>query len=61
MQKASLSDLRKVADPVAKRRQFPKKVQTEVLLKSRRRCAYCYGLDGDTTQKEGQIAHIDRD
>ena len=34
---------------------------TEVLVASRRRCALCYGLDGDTTEKEGQLAHVDRD
>lgn len=33
---------------------------TAVLVASKRRCAFCYGLDGDTTDKEGQIAHIDR-
>jgi hypothetical protein len=40
---------------------FPKDIQADVLLVSRRRCAFCYGLDGDTTEKEGQIVHIDRD
>ena len=32
-----------------------------MLVASRRRCALCYGLDGDTTEKAGQIAHVDRD
>jgi hypothetical protein len=36
-------------------------VQTEVLLRSRRRCCICFGLDRDTSMKSGQIAHIDRD
>ncbi len=28
---------------------------------SARRCALCYGFDGDLTRKKGQIAHIDQD
>ena len=43
------------------RRGFTKQVEAEVLVESRRRCALCFGLDGDTTEKEGQLAHIDRD
>lgn len=33
---------------------------TDVLLKSRRRCAMCFGLKRDTEMKSGQIAHLDR-
>ena len=33
---------------------------TNVLLKSRRRCAMCFGLNRDTEMKSGQIAHLDR-
>jgi hypothetical protein len=44
-----------------KRKRFPITVETEVLVVSKRRCAFCFGLDGDTTEKEGQIAHVDRD
>jgi hypothetical protein len=47
--------------PTSSRKQFPATVVTAVLTASRRRCALCYGLDGDTTEKEGQIAHVDRD
>ncbi len=36
-------------------------VQAEVLLKSRRRCCICYGLNRDTAIKQGQIAHLDHD
>ena len=36
-------------------------VVAQVLVASRRRCALCYGLDGDTTEKEGQLAHVDRE
>lgn len=32
-----------------------------VLTESKRRCAFCYGLDGDYSEKSGQVAHIDRD
>ena len=35
-------------------------VQAEVLLKSRRRCCVCYGLNRDTSLKAGQIAHLDQ-
>ena len=45
---------------VATRRTFSAEVETKVFVASRRRCALCYGLDGDTTEKEGQIAHVDR-
>lgn len=44
-----------------RRKPFPTEVVTKVLTASRRRCAFCYGLDGDTTEKEGQIAHVDHD
>lgn len=36
-----------------------KEIQTKVLLKSKRRCALCFGLCNDINIKEGQIAHID--
>jgi hypothetical protein len=36
-------------------------VLTGVLLRSRRRCALCYGLNRELTLKPGQIAHLDRD
>lgn len=35
------------------------KIQTNILTKSRRRCALCFGLEGNTSEKRGQIAHID--
>ena len=43
------------------RKPFSEAGATKVLVASRRRCALCYGLDGDTTEKAGQIAHVDRD
>jgi hypothetical protein len=33
--------------------------QAAVLLKSRRRCCICFGLNRDTSLKQGQIAHLD--
>lgn len=33
----------------------------KVLLKARRRCCICFGLNRDTSIKQGQIAHLDRD
>jgi hypothetical protein len=35
--------------------------QAAVLAECRRRCAICFGLDGDLTRKKGQIAHLDHD
>ena len=32
-----------------------------MLLKSRRRCCICFGLNRDTSLKSGQIAHLDKD
>ena len=46
----------------AKRRSsIPKLIETELLAKSLRRCAYCFVLDRDARAKPGQIAHVDRD
>ena len=40
---------------------IPSETETKVLLRSRRRCAICYGLSHDPSEKRGQIAHLDRD
>lgn len=40
---------------------LPESVETLVLTRSRRRCCICFGLEGDFSQKRGQIAHLDRD
>ncbi|HXG54890.1 MAG TPA: hypothetical protein VNJ03_05875 [Vicinamibacterales bacterium] len=48
-------------NPMPSRKKFPQLIVTALLVASRRRCALCYGIDGDTTEKEGQIAHVDRD
>lgn len=34
---------------------------TDILVRSKRRCALCFGLHGDLSIKDGQLAHIDRD
>lgn len=41
------------------RRQIPKKAIDDLLVKSKRRCALCYMIHGDTTPKIGDIAHIE--
>ncbi|WP_080723239.1 hypothetical protein [Agrobacterium tumefaciens] len=42
------------------RKPLSKSTETDVLVKSRRRCCICYALNRDATIKRGQIAHIDR-
>ena len=43
------------------RRKRNPKADQDVLLKSRRRCCLCFGLNGDLEEKKGQIAHLDGD
>lgn len=40
------------------RKAIPKRLVNELLLKSKRRCALCYSLNGDTTLKAGNIEHV---
>ncbi|WP_373078049.1 hypothetical protein [Fusobacterium varium] len=42
------------------RKSIPTQTKINILTKSKRRCAYCFGLHGDLKVKHGQIAHIDR-
>ena len=42
------------------RKPLPKAIETAILLRSRRRCCICFGLDRDTRLAVGQIAHLDR-
>lgn len=35
--------------------------QADVLLRARRRCCICFGLNRDTSIRQGQIAHLDGD
>ena len=41
------------------RERVPTRVVERILEKSRRRCAFCFGLNGDDTVKRGQIARLD--
>jgi hypothetical protein len=41
------------------RRRILSGVETAVLMKSARRCALCFHLNGDLMEKRGQIAHVD--
>lgn len=43
------------------RKRIASAVEAEVLMKSKRWCALCYGLRGARQEKRGQIAHINRD
>lgn len=36
-------------------------VQADLLLKARRRCALCVGIDGNDSERPGQIAHLNGD
>lgn len=43
------------------RQAIPPTIAARILLLSRRRCALCFGLDRDSSEKRGQIAHLNRD
>lgn len=43
------------------RKPIPVDIETEVLMRSKRRCCLCVGLNGDLSIKQIQIAHIDHD
>lgn len=42
-----------------RRKKIPADIETEALVKSGRRCCFCFGLNGDYTLKKGQITHLD--
>jgi hypothetical protein len=42
------------------RKRIPTDPETSVLTRSRRRCCICFGLNRDTGEKKGQIAHLDQ-
>ncbi|MDD4870596.1 MAG: hypothetical protein PHR77_08545 [Kiritimatiellae bacterium] len=42
------------------RQKAPQQIELQILLRSRRRCAMCFGLEGSTAEVKGQIAHLDR-
>src|SRR6266567_8992503 len=41
------------------RRKISTEAMAAVLIKSARRCCLCFGLNGDFSEKKGQIAHLD--
>ena len=43
------------------RKRIPDETEKEVLVRSGRRCAICFGLKGSLDEVQGQIAHLDRD
>jgi hypothetical protein len=40
---------------------IPEEIQHRIFDRSRRRCAFCTHFNSDWQQKEGQLAHLDRD
>ncbi len=42
------------------RKAISPELQATILRRSRRRCCICFGLNRDTSIKQGQIAHLDR-
>ena len=46
---------------MAPRKSIPLKIQTSFLVRSKRQCCLCVGLNQDYGIKQGQIAHIDKD
>ena len=46
---------------MSKRTKPSSKNETQLFLKSGRRCCICYNLNGDFTEKHGQVAHLNRD
>mgnify|MGYP002784177554 CR=1 FL=1 len=43
------------------RKAISKVTQAGIVIKSKRRCALCVGLDGNTSERLGQIAHLNGD
>lgn len=43
-----------------RRADIPESVTIEVLTACRRRCCLCWALDGDASEKRGQIVHLDQ-
>lgn len=46
---------------MTKRKRISKETETELLVRSRRRCCICFGLNQNLAEKKGQIAHLDGD
>ncbi len=45
---------------MSNRKKPTRKTETDVLVKSRRKCCLCWALDGNQNERLGQIAHLDR-
>jgi hypothetical protein len=45
---------------MTKRPGVPSDIETELFIRSRRRCCICFGLDQSLSVRKGQIAHLDR-
>ncbi len=52
---------RGIDEPVSDRKKIPPETQARILAESRRRCAVCFGLNGDLSRKRGQLAHLGKD
>lgn len=50
----------KSRSPIVSRVVIPPEIRRELLARCLRRCCMCFVLKGDRTEKEGQIAHLDR-
>src|SRR5690242_12780648 len=46
---------------MANRKKIPPAIVADITTESRRRCCICFGLKQDSTEKKGQIAHLDHD
>jgi len=46
---------------MSNRQSIPSSIETLVLMQSARRCALCFGFEGNLKRQKGQIAHIDHD
>lgn len=42
------------------RKAIPLEIQNKIFRKSKRRCALCFSIDNDKSEKNGQIAHLDQ-
>jgi hypothetical protein len=59
--RARFPDYKLKVESVTARKRVPDDFQQRVLDRSRRRCALCIHFNNDWDQKEGQLAHLDRD
>ena len=52
-------NMNEVAGVIVSRKPIAPTTQAAALIRSRRRCCICFGLNRDTSLKQGQIAHLD--